>query len=888
MRKAFGPLFVVVGAAIAWLAFARSEPVALGAADRAGHGVPTPAPPIASTRTTTASAPAVAAPAGARTVAAAEAVAAPLSIPADARWLTVTIVDGSTQQPVAGADVAWLDATTWTRAAGLTEEQRRMMSLEPERLARAFGWRSRSGADGSVRIHLQVRGTLVFASAEGRYGETRFWPDRLPSAGARVVLSPDKALCVHVLTAGGAPATTVPVKLEPRDPSNGTVVGGDRPTDRNGSVTFAHVQQIAVLHHGAREGQRAEHLQVEIAIPGLGVEPVLVPADSPPADVEITLPPTGRVRARIVFDGAPIPGEHHVRLHAGPKGSSDGQNRAWYRPVDADGWARFDCVPLGATFYLGGSRTWDLELVGPTVADQEVAATFDLAGEIIALAGRVLDADGRPVADEDLNADFHCDGMSGGLFVRTDAGGRFLCALVHPDRADAIRLTRFSIERMQPGSARERATATPCELRIGRNDLGDLRLAALPLVVGGRLEFAGTKGRPPNLLVERFTENRSGAPTWQLVSDQRTAFPDDDHFEVRAAVEQGRFRLRVVATDCLPVEPIEFELGRPDLVVALRRGTPLLAHVRLPDGIRGEQLLVALRADGPAALVATDDETLEQQRDLLRAWPRHADDGAVDYRWTALADGSYTLALEAPGFAEPLFVLRDVAVPEPEGGDARLRDLDLRDQIGALHVHVTVDPQLADSNELMIALPQPQTPATTWQGVTLHPGDQVLPVPKHPIDLLVVRELARPVELRAVVDRVDVTLEAWPTVDVRVLGAEALPAATNLYLSAELVDPDPRSDESYQVRTAYGVSNGGQLAALLRPPPSAPVKDGIAALRLAGGLHRLRAFVKAGKHVRSALHVDPATIVAGSPLTVKLLPEEVATVAKQLPATAKK
>jgi hypothetical protein len=198
-------------------------------------------------------------------------------------------------------------------------------------------------------------------------------------------------------------------------------------------------------------------------------------------------------------------------------------------------------------------------------------------------------------------------------------------------------------------------------------------------------------------------------------------------------------------------------------------------------------------------------------------------------------------------------------------------------------LRVRVTKSRPDNNRTVVFL-QPQPEDRDWSGSTVVKGEAVLPVPKRPVDLLVACQGMRPLAVRSAVGSVEVTLEPWPSLELRFPAAEALPSGASL---RAVLNPPASARRS----TRYLLEQGsGQLDSLLRAQASAVVKDGVASLPIGEGTMRLSVFVQLGDRGRptALAQVDPREVAAGAPVTVQLSPEEIRTAVESLQGTAGK
>ncbi|MEQ1634126.1 MAG: hypothetical protein ABL997_17235, partial [Planctomycetota bacterium] len=203
-----------------------------------------------------------------------------------------------------------------------------------------------------------------------------------------------------------------------------------------------------------------------------------------------------------------------------------------------------------------------------------VVATFDLATMAAAVGGRVLSVEGAPCAGQTVLAEWDSDLSSTRRLIALDRDGRFFAVLGLPHQGRTPRLRKMTIRPIGADAAAQ-VTVEPRALEVGRNELGDLRLAVQPLVVAGRFEpdTPGPVHAGPR--IERLLESADARPVarWQRVDDLAVSAPRTNTFDVHGIVPPGRYRV-CVETELVPVDPVEFTLGQRDLVIPIRRGTP--------------------------------------------------------------------------------------------------------------------------------------------------------------------------------------------------------------------------------------------------------------------------------------------------------------------------
>ena len=805
------------------------------------------------------------------------------AIPADAKWIDVLVVDKLTLQPIAGADAVWSDETTWAHSRKLSAAEREQAARDMERMARQWGWRGRSDREGTLRVHLGKQMTAVFVRHAGSYGYAHFRADQEPPKnGYRVLLELDCAVHVHVVDAVGKPAEGVGLSLEGDDSRKQPMYSsGELRTDHEGNAAFLHAQQRRTVQWGPKQGQLVVQWRLFVCIPGLEIPPVLIDVVQIPSEpIEVRLPPTGRLRAKAIFEGAPVPGLESIAFHAGLKADENASALAVSAFIDADGWARFHHVPLGKQLFVmlqQASGQTEREVPGPTLQGQEVEVTFDLAESHLVLTGRLLDGNGAAIANEQVIAGFDATVSSGGAEVQTDAAGRFVLSLAYrqADSQQGAKLKRLVFEWHQEGGAAQSVEVPPRDLVRGRNELGDLRFGLGDLVVSGRFEFDTPGTARTWFHVTRPQEGRrpTAPERWHYEDGLQVDVRDDGSFEVRGKLTPGRQRIEVQGDHHLPVEPVEFAIGARDLVIPVQRGLRLSATCLLPDGV--PQRLVQLRlqpiGSGLVPKPATERDWLSWRGDPLQAQEAGRTEAVASYEWSAVPAGTYTLRVETPGLAEPYAVVPDLVVPPPAGGDPRLENIDLRPTMTTLRLRVRAAKTSRGQEGFAFLLPQADE--GDWHGFPIAVGEMVLPVPRRPVDVLVAADGSRPATLRGAVEVAEVTLEAWPTAQVTFQGLEALPAGAILRVGTRGPNTGKRDARRYRAR-----GSSGPLESLLAVPTQyGAVKDGVVTLMVGDGATTLMTLLmlEAGGDLRFLTQGMPNQLVAGAPITVQLSADEI-------------
>ncbi|MFO1030097.1 MAG: hypothetical protein U1F60_03370 [Planctomycetota bacterium] len=829
--------------------------------------------------------------------AAVEAAGNPTAAPAELHRFDILVVDAATQQPVADAEAYWSDADTYAKVQQLPKAEQLALQGDGEGAARRFGPRARSDGSGRLRVAMAGQGGWLYARAGDRYGSLVLSTLRPPpDGGYRLPLEREEVLSARVLDSAGASAEGVPVRLWASADANGVEAResvATRRSDAAGLVAFEHLQQQRRIEYGPHEGREALAFVVGVAIPGMAVESVVVDTKQPlPKEpIELRLPPTGALRVRFTFQGAPIPGTHSVRLHARSRNVDDA-NQNIDAPVDEDGWALFPRLPPGVPLFVDpsgfGMAFGDGHEIPPVAAGGLLQHQVELATVAVVLRGRVLGPDGQPLAKQSFSVAYGVDSGGGNEGVLTDERGVFLHFLRGPAKQPAVALTRYELRSFTRQELR--LGLPPRELQLGVNELGDLRFGGEPLVCGGRFEgFTVSQwnyGVVASIERERIHRD-SGTATWQRLEQPQVGVGRDGVFAAHGVVEPGRYRLRVAAREYLPVAPIEFRLGQGDLSVPLRRGLGLTVDCLLPEGAGAEHIHLDL-VGGPAREPLLDDPSAYLPTDNRRGHCWSTKDSLAMFQWSAVEPGTYALQVSLPGLAAPVHTVADVVLPPPDGGEARLPTIDLRSvlrQVQLRLVDVAGQPFVPDGYAFL----QPQA-NPMWLGTILDTSRASVLLPTSAQSVQVVGEGHRPclVLVPADVMAFDVRVEPWARVELLLPSGSVIPEGCEL-LAYTLSE---QARERVRFRAIQrGTSTGGELDEELQAPSaSTALRAGgePAELVVGDGPRRLGLVLRRGGEQRALRRFTPNEVVAGAPVTITLDAAELAAAAAALGVGAAK
>jgi RNA polymerase sigma factor (sigma-70 family) len=774
--------------ALAWFLWSPADPTAPALA-------PTPAPaagPVASAPSADAREPAAAA--GERTDARAIAdAAAPRPLPADAQWVDIVVVDGASDAPVADAEVHWINEDSKLRFfESLPSAEHKVISRRPtEAVAARAGWRTRSDADGRARIAIPLGSrmpTTIAARSDGRYGVLDVQPNSLaPASGHRVLLRPDRTIQVRVVDAGGRPVPDVLVTVDAHGSDgarweHGELLGAY--SDADGVATLQHVQHAAAAaarRAAADPGRTTFRLLAAARLPGyedFGVDVDLAAAAS---SVELRLPPHGRVSVQVhaAANDVPLDGLGQAWLRdatpataasaSGEASSVRGTQGFWppthHAKLDPSGLAHFPIVRLGRQWEVGLGHDDALTLVtaGPTLAGQEIQVALRPDAGKCVVRGRVLAAPGAPLprtrvrvfalGTEDSDRDVE---------VATDDSGRFVARMA-PLPATAPASTVAVDVQPEHGPLR-RATAPDRHLLAGLLDLGDVVVGEMPHLASGRIDVADPRPDWQNK-VSVDVWRHAVAPDdpddpWERAPDCGCRVEADGRITVFGEPVARLHRLRVYLGDGRCSDELTFRPGDSDLYAKFVAAHPVAARALLPAATSNYLVEFALHRIGSATQPPVTA-------------PAIGDSTPADVLWYAVPAGNYELRVLLRGSDAPVLVVSDVQVPTPDDGDPRLRALDLRPLLRTLRVRLSdaAGRPLADQRA-QFRLGLAAAPRMD-QGVVDTADAFVLPA--GPYDGWLCVGANRPLPLRGDADTVDVRVEPWPELEVRVADVPTLP-----------------------------------------------------------------------------------------------------------------
>jgi len=537
----------------------------------------------------------------------------------------------------------------------------------------ALGQRSTTDARGLLQRR-HAGGGLVVIAADAFQG-LAIWR---PGEGAEIELlvAPRQSLQVQVLDHQGAPAIGVPVVLSAREGQGGSasVRKVSRPPD--GVAVFLDFG----LFRAALTDQEQAFAAAALAAPEPAWAPF--PLEQPPDQpVVLRLPPTGELVVQLRGAGAarrctlaPLPGEGDRR----PFLAFGGVNE----PV-VDGQALFRHVPLGlryrATLDLEGySGSVSGDGAGPAAPGERVELVVDL-GAGTTFTGTLLQEDGSPGRAGRWRYQLRAgSGSSFGAPFEVAEGGRFQLRL--PAKPAAWALSALEVEAaprtIRPGVGPELAVARVAlagRYPPGVHELGELRLAPVPVLVAGRADDGAGEPVAGAVLRAEFLELRSDdfGEVWQQVDHERQVTGPNGRFRIQARTPAGELRLRAQKSGSFQEQPVAFAAGEPALEVELLQAGEIVMEVLLPEGFGAQEL----------------EAIAQRQNDPSQRWSGQPPfGGGEELLWRDLPPGVYELELSLRGLEQPVELRGGLVV---RGGETtRAARADLRQRVFPLHITV--------------------------------------------------------------------------------------------------------------------------------------------------------------------------------------------------------
>lgn len=728
----------------------------------------------------------------------------------------IRVVDASTGAPIQDPTVwfldrARIDGAEWNALRRNAADADPMDTLESRGTICGA-----TGADGEIRIPEVDADSMALVGASDPLGMAT--PPRAGWVFVRsdtpepVVLEIGHVdvLAVAVLDAEGRPAPDVPLRLAVMRNGYWTTAWRGA-TGADGTTRIAHVgQRVRAARRGAPS--TAEEALVFVDAP-LGHRPraAVDLADVPEDPVVLQLPQVGTVVVEVDSpDPSRAAGARASLLEVDLPIDESTLARGMEEPEVVDQRATFPLVGLdlrlrAAVTVRGANEDRAAEANGPRAPGQEVVVRVPLVDDTPVLVARLVDADGEPLGSEEVTVMSESKAAdtttTSYLSLRTDVEGRVYFTPRDELGPDAERSLRFLSE--PQGLAV--GVDVPRPLKAGENDLGTLRMSALPLLLSGRVvDSAGAPIEGAEVqLVARIVVD----------PDNPDAFYED-HVQGGDAEtgEDGAFEIHGVVDGKLVTAFVEADGYIRKSSGAVPKGTRGVTVALLSAGrIRGEVLLPALRT--PIYLRVSAEH---RASDVVQS----VSTTGSAFELPSIEAGHFDVKVALFGRIEPVAEVRDVVV---EGGrTTELDPIDLTETLRKLTFRV-IDPNgapIRDARALWLPSRSPTNARYEVGGVRTRDGFGEIVVPDEPVDLWVYADHHRSQRVVAVQDGQDVVLPPAPVLVLRV-PADAIPTGPfELDVRARLKDTDFRREARYVLRGPNGTSSmagmlpwGGRLKA---------------------------------------------------------------------------
>jgi protocatechuate 3,4-dioxygenase beta subunit len=486
----------------------------------------------------------------------------------------------------------------------------------------------------------------------GTYAVVAAAPGHLPARADAVEVAAGAAARVALtLTVGGHSVTGVV-----SDASGGPIEGATVTAARREALGAGDMIAATLTDRDGR--YRLTLAPGSYVVSGEREDYVRATADLEVADLDRTLDlrlvPAGVVEGIVkdVASGAPVAGAK-VEASAARPGRFGGGRRS--RPVTTDAGGRFrltgltpGAIALSARVDADGRQSPEPTEVLLGIGEQVTGVELWVEAAPY-LAGRVVDADGRPIADANVMA----MGGTSGESTQTDPDGRFRVLGLDPGAYQVF------------ASHPRYASAPPRRIELADRSVTDLelRLTASPRVVG-RVE-------PPTEAAITVDPDRDPAgfePTMWTAIDQRSR--PDGSFEV-TPITAGAHTIAAKATDgrrgqATVVVPAQ---GDATVVIRLEDGGSIAGTVRDQQGQAVVGAAVIIRKTSGAVVRRMIVNGVETSAD------RAITDRAGAYLMRGLEAGRYELAVldERGGALTPARTRRPDRAARRSRGQARRR-----------------------------------------------------------------------------------------------------------------------------------------------------------------------------------------------------------------------
>ncbi len=424
--------------------------------------------------------------------------------------------------------------------------------------------------------------------------------------------------------------------------------------------------------------------------------------------LELRMPATGSLALRTVDrDGRPFSHPVHAELRI------DAENAVRWSQLGArkeqnEAAIVFPFVGLDLLFRAScrlddDDFRWQTpQFAGPKVAGERVEVDLVVAPDAGMLFGRLLDAAGEPLRDEEVT--FLINSVAGrieGEEVRLDDDGRFHL----PYEVQGPHRPPFRLQIRRPGVVPVAGRALPlAQLPTAHvTDLGDVQIGNFAVVAHGTVvDDAGAPipGAHVQLERERVVDSESGRTDFRAEEFCSVRTGADGRFELFGDLERGRYHLRIDAEDHFHVETPDLRRDGGPTLVEMERKARVLGTVLAPEWMRRERVHVDLV---PKNVPNARPGEAKPRNDRL-----HDHKGRTYAYFDWVRPGTYDLAFRLQGYPDPFLRIDHlVLLPGQHGLHPRLCDLDLGAYIFRFEIHPV------DENGQPVEVDRPQLTRVT-------------------------------------------------------------------------------------------------------------------------------------------------------------------------------
>jgi RNA polymerase sigma factor (sigma-70 family) len=681
--------------------------------------------------------------------------------------IRLLVVERGSKRPVPGAAVLIVDHRKLPRDPLAEERERFDKERDLERKYAPYAEKLVTDALGTASLPASLSSAWIGARCGELSGETRLW--ETSSSPLRLEVETERIVSIRVVDAAGAPRAGVPVGLRPRFEGRVGDCYQRGITNADGTCTFGRMES----HRSWWEGRR----QIGASFGFPMNDPPILELDleaEPRPSRELVLPPTGKVRVRVLGeDGEPLARSAFVGLAVSTSHHA-AESFTW---VSASTWLEstrgevsFDYVGLGLTLTahlcVPGQthRKTELRLAGPAVAGETIDATLRICPRHATLVGAFVEENGEPLTGLQIGVlrwqgATRRTGESDSFQLEADGRFRYvLDAAPLADRDDRIEVVSWlrsdgsDPRRMWSGTIALRGQTYP----PGEHDLGQVVLQSTPPLASGVV--VDDHGRPlvAAFQVERFAGNPGNRQGWTHLHTQ-SAVQKNGEFSLYGSRALGDLRVRAQRDGYVQTEPIPFVFGETGLRIVLSAAASVAGRVLLDEKLSRRQIQVYLQEESaaPPGKLALLDEQGRFHFSGLRPGPARA-------RFAlAPSDASY------PPESADLFRIEGLALRAGEScDDERLREIDLRGTAHALRIRVT-DRDGAPIEDVHVDHRPGDRSSEHWNRATTMPdGSVTLLVARLPVEVVVGKQGYRMIELPAVSTDTELILDRGIAVEI--------------------------------------------------------------------------------------------------------------------------